>query len=248
MCFSIHFSFFSLTHSMIMSPVATLFMLQFKSDKSYKAAAAALEEAEKKCHEGFAFKKDGYDSALQMATIFETKGKLEAGVLFPNPHTSQELAQANEKEVEDAANEHTKILKKLRKPDVAAAMPLFEQAISWHDKCLKWAPKSEAPVPDKSDDKEEATKEKSVMQELLSQAHIMKGNCLYEVSQFKAAVDDKDWKSWAEKAIDAFKSSGSKPEDIRGALANHAKAEELLPLVPVPKEKKKLPAPKGMGL
>lgn len=59
-----------------------------------------------------------------------------------------------------------------------------------------------------------------------AQALVMWGNVLYEQSQVRAAVS-KDWKPLVEEAVVKFNEAGCQQGDIRTALLNHLKKEEI---------------------
>lgn len=61
---------------------------------------------------------------------------------------------------------------------------------------------------------------------LYANALVNWGNLLYERSQIKAALGD-DWKPLLDEATAKFREAGCNEPDIRGALKNHYKAEEL---------------------
>lgn len=80
----------------------------------------------------------------------------------------------------------------------------------------------------------EEQKRLQILQGPIGSVLIMHGNVLYEWSQVLAAVG-KDWKPMLDSAVDKFKTAGAAEADIRGALKNHSKKDEL-DLSPDPEE------------
>lgn len=80
----------------------------------------------------------------------------------------------------------------------------------------------------------EEQKKTQLLQGPIGSVLIMHGNVLYEWSQVLAAVG-KEWKPTLDSAVDKFRSAGAAEADVRGALKNHTKKEEL-DLGPDPEE------------
>ena len=72
-----------------------------------------------------------------------------------------------------------------------------------------------------------------------AQALVMWGNVLYEQSQVRAAIG-KEWKAIVDDAVAKFNEAGCQQADIRTALLNHLKTDEIEippePETPAPKE------------
>lgn len=72
----------------------------------------------------------------------------------------------------------------------------------------------------------EEQKKQQLLQGAIGSVLIMQGNILYEWSQVLAAVG-KEWKPMLDTAVEKFRSAGASEPDIRGALKNHTKTNEL---------------------
>ena len=80
----------------------------------------------------------------------------------------------------------------------------------------------------------EEQKKAQLLQGPIGSVLIMHGNVLYEWSQVLAKIG-KEWKPMLDSAVDKFRSAGAAQVDIRGALKNHSRREDL-DLGPDPEE------------
>lgn len=126
-------------------------------------------------------------------------------------------------------------LKKLGKRDVERAKGNFEKALKFFEKAFSNLPKEPTKEEEEGASKEgEAKKETPKQQEggqqeevsLKAHTLVLWGNLLYEISQVRAAVGIQ-WKPLLDDAVGKFREAGCSEADIRQALLNHSKKDEI---------------------
>lgn len=129
-------------------------------------------------------------------------------------------------------------LTKLGKRDVERAKGNFEKALKFFEKAFANLPKEAAKEEDAKEEaakeeaakeaKKEAPKQEGSQEEVSLRAHtlVLWGNLLYEISQVRAAVGIQ-WKPLLDDAVAKFREAGCSEADIRQALLNHSKKDEI---------------------
>ncbi|GLC33808.1 hypothetical protein PLESTM_000121800 [Pleodorina starrii] len=128
-------------------------------------------------------------------------------------------------------------LAKLQTEAVTAARSGFESALTWADRAVALAPSMDARQKEAQAKAAESGQAPPAASsgsspagqqeyDFKSQALVLKGNFIYEWSQMLAATGQ-EWKPEVEKAVALFREAGCPEKDIRMALRNHFKSEEL---------------------
>ncbi|EFJ44867.1 hypothetical protein VOLCADRAFT_106243 [Volvox carteri f. nagariensis] len=150
--------------------------------------------------------------------------------------SSSSTTTAAEGTAADAANAATRAaLSVLKAEAVAGARGGFEKALEWAEKAVALAPAMDARQKEAQAKAAEAGQPQAPPQQpgqqeydFRSQALVLKGNFIYEWSQMLAAVGHaEEWRSELDRAVALFREAGCPEKDIRVALRNHFKADEL---------------------
>lgn len=213
-------------------------------------------EAEKHFNEAMAFKPDFYDGACALGQLEFERAKVLSGLLV-KPVRAQaaeegsdpkEAARVAAEAAEAATAALKEALQKCTKSAVESAKPHIEKATAWFAKALENAEVEQKRIAEEKAEKEK-DKEKDDKAEgaapdvnLVAQAQIMHGNIMYEWSQILGGVGE-TWKHVLDQAVELFKAAGCSESDIRSALKNHARKDELdLGPDPEPEPKEAAPA------
>lgn len=209
--------------------------------KSMSDVAAELktnfDEAEKRFNEAMAFKPDFYDGACALGQLEFERAKAHAGLLVKPVRTQtpdesvdpKEAAKQSAAAAEAAAAALREALTKCTGAAVESAKAHIDKAGTWFAKALENAELEQKGIAAEKGDKEKEEKVgEPAPQEvnLVAQAQIMHGNILYEWSQILAAVSQ-DWRPVLDRGVALFKSAGCSEADIRAALKNHSRKDDL---------------------
>lgn len=201
--------------------------------------SAEFAEAERRYKEAMAYKPDFYDGACALGQLEFERAKLAAGLLVKPVRSAQtDDAEA----AADTARQLSEALQAALASVTAASVAVaqghidksdayFKQALEFADKEKKRSEEEakEDAAAGAADGKDggaaaSATAEGS----LRSSALIMHGNILYEWSQIVGAVSvAAGWRPLLDSAVAMFRSAGCAEADIRNALRNHSKKDEI---------------------
>eukprot|EP00951_Prasinocladus_malaysianus_P032619 scaffold318580_cov24-Prasinocladus_malaysianus.AAC.1 len=153
-----------------------------------------------------------------MGQLYFERAKLHTGLLIP---TSPPEAEPG-KDAQEVANELMReALKKVTPEKAKVSEELFEKAVDYFKNSITMLPEdaeTPKPAPAEGEQPEEIS--------FKAQALVMWGNVLYEQSQVRAAVG-KEWKPLLDEAVVKFNEAGCQQADIRTALLNHMKKDEI---------------------
>mmetsp|Transcript_9583 Transcript_9583/g.20413 ORF Transcript_9583/g.20413 Transcript_9583/m.20413 type:complete len:652 (+) Transcript_9583:75-2030(+) len=239
-----------------------------------KAMLKEYDEADKKFQESLRFKAESFETLASQAQLEWERAKANMSFIIPTPQPSEDsgkTAEEREKELHDALGAALKsTLETLAADKVKKVQShlnkvndLFNKALGYarvaDEKKKKEEEEAEA-AKGEAAKKPELTKEQqqaAQMQTSSSSLLIMHGNILYEWSQVLAAVKQ-EWKAVLDSAVDKFRSAGASETEIRGALKNHSRKDELdlgpdpepepAPAPAPAKEEEKAKAPEAKGL
>ena len=143
------------------------------------------------------------------------------------PQEGEDAKAAEQTALQQQLAATNEALKKLGKRDVERAKGNFEKALKFFEKAFANLPKEEA----KEGESKEAPKQEAKeggQEEVSLRAHtlVLWGNLLYEISQVRAAVGIQ-WKPLLDDAVAKFRDAGCSEADIRQALLNHSKKDEI---------------------
>eukprot|EP01023_Acetabularia_acetabulum_P059265 TRINITY_DN7122_c0_g1_i3.p1 TRINITY_DN7122_c0_g1~~TRINITY_DN7122_c0_g1_i3.p1 ORF type:complete len:648 (-),score=155.21 TRINITY_DN7122_c0_g1_i3:1332-3275(-) len=195
----------------------------------------ALDEGEKRYKEALGYKEDYVDAIIAIGQVYLERAKLQAEFILPPPKLPEHAEGAsvesvNEAAAKAAADAMKTVLKTVETDRVESAEKYFESATEYFQKALQMLPKESEETKEnttKDGESEEQAKKKEVEEmSLQNQLLVMWGNMLYEQSQLQSAIG-KDWRDKLDSATDKFKSAGCAIKDIRQALANHFKGDEI---------------------
>lgn len=209
--------------------------------KEYKATEDKIKQA-------LTFKPDSWEAIGSLGQLEWERLKAKLGYIVPNPQLMDEAsaegksAEAQAAETQAAVSEAVKAaLGKLTEKDVKGVQSHIKSANEWFDKALALAKNADAAK--KKDDEETAgatpslaaKKKPELTEEQQQQARlssgtgnmlIMHGNVQYEWSQVQAAVGQA-WKPTLDSAVEKFREAGASETEIRSALKNHSRKDEL---------------------
>ncbi|KAF6253087.1 hypothetical protein COO60DRAFT_1703978 [Scenedesmus sp. NREL 46B-D3] len=211
--------------------------------------SAEFDAAEAKLQEALVVVPDFLDAVSTMASVYFDRAKLAAKLLVkplpPPPEGVTEGSKEAEAAAQAASTAATReALTKIKAADVEAAKGHMETAHTWYKKAhaaalaFEQQRKAEAEAKQKEDGGDaaaaaakqpEAAANGTAAGEpmtLPAHAQVMYGNSLYEWSQVLAAVGQ-EWKGLLDDAVACFKDAGCAEPDIRAALKNHTKADQL---------------------
>eukprot|EP00191_Tetraselmis_sp_GSL018_P019770 CAMPEP_0177592292 /NCGR_PEP_ID=MMETSP0419_2-20121207/8478_1 /TAXON_ID=582737 /ORGANISM="Tetraselmis sp., Strain GSL018" /LENGTH=632 /DNA_ID=CAMNT_0019083141 /DNA_START=169 /DNA_END=2066 /DNA_ORIENTATION=- len=193
-----------------------------------------FDKAEEKYQDALRYKSDFYDGAVGMGQLFFERAKLHTGLLIPSTPAGAEGASA--KEIQDITNQLMReALGKVTEDKAKVAEELFDKAIEYFKSAITMLPAEEADAQPKPPAENGEAEEISFR----AQALVMWGNVLYEQSQVRAAVGGKNWKELIDEAVAKFNEAGCQQSDIRTALLNHLKKDEIeIPPEPEPEPEK----------
>eukprot|EP01026_Neomeris_dumetosa_P075524 TRINITY_DN7992_c0_g1_i1.p1 TRINITY_DN7992_c0_g1~~TRINITY_DN7992_c0_g1_i1.p1 ORF type:complete len:638 (-),score=123.75 TRINITY_DN7992_c0_g1_i1:253-2166(-) len=195
----------------------------------------ALELGERRYREALEYKEDYVDAIIAIGQVYLERAKLQAEFILPPPKLPEQveggnLESVNEAAAKAAADAMKLVLKTVESERVLSAEDHFATATEYFQKALELLP-SEADVNKENLNQEgegiEQEKKKELEDmSLHNQLLVMWGNMLYEQSQLRAAIE-LDWREKLESATEKFRIAGCAVKDIRQALANHVKGEEI---------------------
>mmetsp|Transcript_5803 Transcript_5803/g.16302 ORF Transcript_5803/g.16302 Transcript_5803/m.16302 type:complete len:613 (-) Transcript_5803:272-2110(-) len=178
-----------------------------------------FDHAEKKYQEALGYKSDFYDGAVGMGQLYFERAKLHTGLLIPSSPAGAE----GTKEAQEIANQLMKeALTKVTNDKAKVAEELFEQAVEYFKSAITMLPAEDPAAAPKPAGENGEVEEISFR----AQALVMWGNVLYEQSQVRATVG-KEWKPLLDEAVRKFNEAGCQKADIRTALLNHLKKDEI---------------------
>lgn len=216
--------------------------------KVLDAMMKEYDESEKKYNEALKIKPEFWEATGCMGQLEWERAKAKLGYIVPVP-SIEEAKQLTADQVKEESIVMVKAaLAKIDPKKVGQVGKHIEAMNKWFDKALGLAKASDEKRKAEEEAEEAAAKAKAgeeaadkpekpelteeqlgqqKMQTFTGNMLVSHGNILYEWSQVLAAINKPEWRAVLDTATEKFRSAGAAEADVRQALKNHTRKEDL---------------------
>lgn len=209
--------------------------------KPLDAILKEYDECDKKLNEALKYRTDSWEAYSTMGQMEMERVKAKLGYIIPTTsETTSEGAPKDTEQLRDEMNAATKVaLGKIDAKKVGQVAKQMDVVTKWLEKATALAKAADekkkaedaaaeaASAAPKRPELSEEELQKQKLHSSLGNMMVIHGNILYEWSQVLAAVNKPEWKATLDSAVEKFTSAGASAFEIRQALQNHSRKDEL---------------------